>query len=237
MSFFKDLNDNLKKKSILNEGKEEEEIDSIEEQEDDEDEYEVEELTESVTFSVCTECATLHENEKGACPLCEGELEEATKLVVKDGKVTKKKKKAKKQKMSAKQKAALAKARKKAHSASANKARAKSMKVRKKKIHEEEDFECPECDFIGPMKEIEDGVYECPECGVELEIDNESKCDALDEFEGDTKPSSVDDTKKCNNVNESLAMYKTLLDIPQSVLNEGDDAVIEYLGSEFGINL
>lgn len=65
----------------------------------------------------------------------EYELTEATRKVVRNGKVvTMKVKSAKKKKLTAKQKSALAKARKKSHSGSADKARAKSMKLRRKRL-------------------------------------------------------------------------------------------------------
>ena len=129
-------------------------------------------LEESVVICQCEECGHLYESE-GVCD-CGGQLFEAVKVVVRDGKVEKKKIKNKKTKLSAAQKTALAKARKKAHSAGANKARAKSMKVRKKKVKEAEDMLCPVCDFVGQMSEIEDGVFVCPDCGAELEVDNEA---------------------------------------------------------------
>ena len=65
------------------------------------------------------------------------DMNEASKKVVRGGKlVTVKVKKGKKKKLTAKQKAALMKARKKSHTGSADKARAKSMKVRSKRMKE-----------------------------------------------------------------------------------------------------
>ena len=116
--------------------------------------------------------------------------------------------------MSAKQKAALAKARKKAHTSGAQKARAKSMKVRKKKVHEGEDFACPECGYEGGMNSIEQGVWECPDCGAELELAEESISESV--------MAQVDE-------------YLELLDVPESVMNEGYQACIDYLSEEFGI--
>ena len=170
----------------------------------------------SLNLFLCEDCGAIHECE-GECEECGGHLEEAMKLVVKGGKVVKKKIKTKKQKMSAKQKAALKKAQKKSQSAGAKKARAKSMKVRAKKgLNEGENKECPECGYIGTMVEIEDGVFECPDCHVELEIAEE----AIEE--------SVDST---------LEMYKRALDIPEFVLNEGNEFVKSYIKNVFDIDL
>lgn len=185
------------------------EANESENEEYDEDE---EELTESTTLYVCNECHSLCETD-GKCPECEdGILEEAMKLVVRDGKVIKKKTK-KKKKLTSKQKQALAKARKKAHTSSAQKKRAKSLKVRGKRINEAEEYECPKCGYIGAMEEVEDGVFVCPDCGTELELANES-------FE-----------------NEKLQEYLDILEVPQDVLNEGEEACIKYLKDEFAIIL
>lgn len=240
MSFFKDLNDKLNESlepnapaTSINEGKGCKECDvkegkgkkcegcdkDIDEGKVADEEYIEEALTESTTFYVCNECGALMEC-GGTCPECnEGVLEEAMKLVVKDGKVTKKKVKARKKKLTSKQKAALAKARKKANTGSAKKARAKSMKVRAKKVHESEEFECPVCDYVGSMEEIEDGVFVCPECGAELEIDNESIA------ESEAPKSKAD----------RVCEYLGLLEVPDEVCNEGMDACVKYLADEFGI--
>ena len=220
MSFFKDLNNKLNESMAdINEAKkcEQEEVEEgVEEvapgnvEEVDEG---FEEITESMSLYVCNECGCLCES-VGPCPECESNsLEEAMKVVVRDGKVMKKKV-GKKKRMSAKQKAALAKARKKAHSGAAQKARAKSMKVRNKKVHEAEDFECPECGFVGAMQNIEPDVWECPDCGAELEMANEEISESIQ--------SQVDD-------------YLELLEVPQEVMNEGYQACIDYLSEEFGI--
>ena len=171
----------------------------------------------SLNLFLCEDCGALHECE-GECEECGGHLEEAMKLVVKGGKVVKKKIKTKKQKMSAKQKAALKKAQKKSQSAGAKKARAKSMKVRAKKgLNEGENKECPECGYIGTMVEIEDGIFECPDCHVELEIAEEAIQESF--------------------VDETLEMYKRALDIPEFVINEGNDFVKSYIKNVFDIDL
>lgn len=124
----------------------------------------------------CHDCgailSALDEAEAG-CPVCGSEdLDEKTVKVVKDGKVVTKNVSTRKKKLSPAQKAALAKARKKAHSAGANKKRAKSNKIRAAKGMNEGDLiTCPECDFEGEYDEydVEDGVLICPECGAEVE--------------------------------------------------------------------
>ena len=170
----------------------------------------------NITYYLCEDCCSIHEND-GFCEDCGGDLTEAIKLVVKNGKVVKKKVKNKKAKMSAKQKQALKKAQKASQKSGAKKARAKSMKVRAKKGLDEgfEEFECPKCGYIGDMEEIEKGVFVCPECGVELEID---------------------DLEVDEQVDEALEIYKKALDIPAFILNEGDDFVKKYITTVFGIN-
>ena len=170
----------------------------------------------NTTFYLCEDCGHLTES-AGECEECGGMLEEAVKLVVKNGKVVKKKIKNRKQKMSAKQKQALKKAQKASQKSGAKKARAKSMKVRAKKGLDEgaEEFECPKCGFIGDMEEIEPGIFLCPECDVELEIDGQELREE---------------------VNEALEVYKRALDIPEFILNEGDDLVVKYLKDVFGIS-
>ena len=170
----------------------------------------------SLNLFLCEDCGALHECE-GECEECGGHLEEAMKLVVKGGKVVKKKIKTKKQKMSAKQKAALKKAQKKSQSAGAKKARAKSMKVRAKKgLNEGENKECPECGYVGTMRQMDDGVWECPDCHAELEIAEESVDESID---------------------YTLEMYKRALDIPEFVINEGNDFVKSYIKNLFDIDL
>lgn len=223
------------------EDEEEEEIEEAkkceENDEEDEEEEEDEEVDESLkalfdlgyelmaesnySIYVCEDCGALHEC-AGECEDCGGELEEAMKMVVKNGKVVKKKVNKKKRKMSAKQKQALKKAQKASQKGDAKKKRAKSMKVRVKKGLDEgyEEFECPECGFIGDMEEVEQGVFICPECDAELEIDGQIARE-------------VDENKE---VDESLELYKRALDIPEFVLNEGDDLVKKYLKNVFGID-
>lgn len=107
------------------------------------------------------------------CPFCgEEELLEKTVKVVRNGKVVTKKKPTKKKRLTAAQKQALAKARKKAHTASANKARQKSMKVRRRSVNDEDTYECPECGFSGEYDDFdeEDGSLYCPECGAEVDL-------------------------------------------------------------------
>ena len=187
--------------------------------------YEV--VEEGLDLYICEDCGALCEH-AGECDDCGGVLDEAMKMVVKNGKVVKKQIKRKKQKMSAKQKQALKKAQKKAQSSSAKKARAKSMKVRVKKgLNEAEDMACPVCDYVGPMEEVEDGVFVCPECGEELVVDNEAckkKCESIEEPQE-------------SQVNESLELYKNALDIPEFILNEGDDLVKKYLLNVFDIDV
>ena len=170
----------------------------------------------SLDLFICEDCGALCEA-AGECEDCGGNLEEAMKLVVKNGKVVKKKVKRKKQKMSAKQKAALKKAQKASQKGSAKKARAKSMKVRAKKgLNEGENKECPECGYIGTMTEVDDGVFECPDCHVELEIAEEAIKESVDEV---------------------LESYKNALDIPEFVLNEGNDFVKSYIKHVFDIDI
>ena len=199
-----------------------------EEEEEEEEEEEIDEAIQvlleegyslveaNTTFYLCEDCGHLTES-AGECEECGGMLEEAVKLVVKNGKVVKKKIKNRKQKMSAKQKQALKKAQKASQKSGAKKARAKSMKVRAKKGLDEgaEEFECPKCGFIGDMEEIEPGIFLCPECDVELEIDGQELREE---------------------VNEALEVYKRALDIPEFILNEGDDLVVKYLKDVFGIS-
>lgn len=255
MSLFQDLNKANKIMLGLNEGKEEPKVEDVKEEEvkveeeakeekleegkkgkkceneeDEEDEEDIDEELKvyfsngfelhegaSLNLFLCEDCGALHECE-GNCEECGGHLEEAMKLVVKGGKVIKKKIKTKKQKMSAKQKAALKKAQKKSQSAGAKKARAKSMKVRAKKgLNEGENKECPECGYVGTMVEIEDGVFECPDCHAELEIEEEAIQESF--------------------VDETLEMYKRALDIPEFVINEGNDFVKSYIKNVFDIDL
>lgn len=215
------------KEEKLEEGKKGKKCESEEEEEEEEEEIDEElkvyfangfELHEgaSLDLFICEDCGALCEHE-GECDDCGGYLEEAMKMVVKNGKVVKKKIKTRKQKMSAKQKAALKKAQKKSQSAGAKKARAKSMKVRSKKgLNEGENKECPECGYVGTMRQMDDGVWECPDCHAELEIAEES----VDE--------SVDYT---------LEMYKRALDIPEFVINEGNDFIKSYIKNVFDIDL
>lgn len=124
----------------------------------------------------CHDCGAilsgLDEAEEG-CPVCGSEdLDEKTVKVVREGKVVKKTVKSKKRRLTPAQKAALAKARKKAHTADANKKRAKSNKVRSKKgMNEDDSITCPECGYEGEYDDydVEDGVLICPECGAEVD--------------------------------------------------------------------
>lgn len=213
------------KEEKLEEGKKGKKCENEEEEEEEEIDEELKvyfangfELHEgaSLDLFICEDCGALCEHE-GECDECGGYLEEAMKMVVKNGKVVKKKIKTKKQKMSAKQKAALKKAQKKANTAGAKKARAKSMKVRAKKgLNEGENKECPECGYVGTMVEIDDGIFECPDCHAELEIAEESVDESID---------------------YTLEMYKRALDIPEFVINEGNDFVKSYIKNVFDIDL
>lgn len=176
---------------------------------------------EETEYSLCPECGEIVSS--NTCD-CGADLTEAVKMVVRNGKVVRKKTK-RKQRMSAAQKQALAKARKKAHSKSANKTRAKSMKVRKKKIHEEEEYVCPECDYVGPMSydDSEEG-YICPECGAILEIADEA-CNG----------GKTDCNESEEPITEKLKLYVETLSVPQEIVDEGAKAIKAYLIKEYGI--
>lgn len=130
--------------------------------------------SEEVTVVACPHCGILEtlnesgETELEACPHCgETELIERVVKVVRDGEVVKKKVKTKKTRLTAAQKQALAKARKKAHTATAEKARKKSNKVRSKKGLNDSDYvECPECGWTGDEDMLENGC--CPDCGAHI---------------------------------------------------------------------
>lgn len=97
----------------------------------------------------------------------EDKIEEKQVKVVRDGKVVTRKVKTVKTKLTSKQKQALAKARKKAHTAGANKARKKSMAIHKKRLGEgEENCQCPYCGYEAPVNEFTqaDGQLMCPDC-------------------------------------------------------------------------
>ena len=196
--------------------------------------------TEILSLSKCESCGALHESTDEKCE-CGGELTEAMKLVVRAGKIVKKRVKSKKARLSSKQKAALAKARKKAHSTGANKARAKSMKVRSKRIHEsDEDFECPVCDYIGPMDQDDDGYYVCPECGSELELTEvdetveESKKEDTKVEESKKEDTKVEESQETK-LDPSLVKYVETLDIDKEIVAKGDKAVKAFLIKEYGI--
>lgn len=200
-----------------------------------------------LTLNMCTECGHLMENEM-TCSECGGECNEAYKMVVRGGKVMKVKVKSKKKKLSSKQKQALAKARHKAQSGSAKKARAKSMKVRHKKIKNEgEDFACPLCDYVGEMEwDSDEEAYVCPECGALLEIDDEA--DNTDNTDGKENPENKDpkdkDPKgkgkgkkgsKNESISQAVQVYIDALEINESIVDEGEDAVKNYLNETYGI--
>ena len=128
--------------------------------------------------------------------------------VVRDGSVVKKKVKTKKTRLTAAQKQALAKARKKAHTASAEKARAKSNKVRSKKGLNDADYvECPDCGWTGDVSELVDGC--CPDCGACIK-DTSEKC-------GGKKKKTC--SESVNDVLESIAnMTEEDLDALKEVL-------------------
>lgn len=143
--------------------------------------HKTDDSSEEVTVVACPHCGILEtlnesgESELDACPHCgEEDLIERVVKVVRDGSVVKKKVKTKKTRLTAAQKQALAKARKKAHTASAEKARAKSNKVRSKKGLNDADYvECPECGWTGDVSELVDGC--CPDCGACIK-DTSEKC-------------------------------------------------------------
>ena len=242
-----DVEDNVKddEPKEVKEGKDEEDEEEIdekkcdeedEEEKEEEEEEEEEEIAEGLNsllslgyelvesnldLYICEDCGHLHES-AGECEECGGNLQEAMKLVVKNGKVVKKKVNNKKKKMSAKQKQALKKAQKASQKSGAKKKRAKSMKVRAKKGLDEgaEEFECPQCGYIGDMEEVEQGVFICPDCDAELEIDGQVLREELDESKDDI-----------------LDVYKKALDIPEFIINEGNDLVKKYLKDVFDIDL
>ena len=242
-----DVEDNVKddEPKEVKEGKDEEDEEEIdekkcdeedEEEKEEEEEEEEEEVDEGLNsllslgyelvesnldLYICEDCGHLHES-AGECEECGGNLQEAMKLVVKNGKVVKKKVNNKKKKMSAKQKQALKKAQKASQKSDAKKKRAKSMKVRAKKGLDEgaEEFECPQCGYIGDMEEVEQGVFICPDCDAELEIDGQVLREELDESKDDI-----------------LDVYKKALDIPEFIINEGNDLVKKYLKDVFDIDL
>lgn len=157
---------------------------SVEETEESSEEQEVvEDSSEEIVMVACPHCGILEaldesgESDIDVCPHCgEEDLIEKVVKVVRNGDVVKKKVKTKKTRLTAAQKQALAKARKKAHSASAEKSRAKSNKVRSKKGLNDADYvECAECGWTGDASELEDGC--CPECGASIK-DNSEKCGA-----------------------------------------------------------
>lgn len=139
--------------------------------------------SEEIVTVACPHCGILEtlnesgETELESCPYCgEEDLIERVVKVVRDGSVVKKKVKTKKTRLTAAQKQALAKARKKAHTASAEKARAKSNKVRSKKGLNDADYvECTECGWTGDVSELVDGC--CPDCGACIK-DTSEKCGA-----------------------------------------------------------
>lgn len=138
------------------------------------EEPENDDTSEEVTVVACPHCGILEtlnesgETELDACPHCgEEDLIERVVKVVRDGEVVKKKVKTKKTRLTAAQKQALAKARKKAHTATAEKSRKKSNKVRNKKGLNDADYvECPECGWSGDEDMLLNGC--CPDCGAHI---------------------------------------------------------------------
>lgn len=198
-----------------------------------------------LTLNMCTECGHLMENET-TCSECGGECNEAYKMVVRNGKVMKVKVKSKKKKLTSKQKQALAKARHKAQTGSAKKARAKSMKVRHKKLgkNEGEEFACPVCDYVGDMAwDDDEEAYICPECGALLEIDDEAentdtKEDKKDPEEKDPKDPAKKEGKKGKkneSISQEVQVYIDALEINESIVDKGEDAVKNYLNETYGI--
>lgn len=182
-----------------------------------------------LTLNVCSECGAVMENEQ-VCSECGGECNEAYKMVVRNGKVKKVRVQNKKRKMTSKQKSALAKARRKAHSGSAQKARAKSMKVRHAKKVEGETFECPECGYIGDMKfDKKEDAYVCPDCGAFLDIDDEAN-KAKENNKGE-KPA------KNEGLSDEVQVYVDALEINESIVAQGEDAVRDFLNETYGIKV
>ena len=175
----------------------------------------------------CSKCGIIggamnEEDTPEFCPICGGDdLFEAKFKVVHGQKKAKKVGFHKKRKLTPKQKAALAKARRKSHSASAENSRKKSMKL-SRKLNDEAEYECPECGYEGSSAEFEseDGLV-CPECGAFLVL--ESSNEAADTI--------VADDPKVDTLTESE--YKGILesigapDIMFKLLAKGSTSVID----------
>ena len=77
------------------------------------------------------------------------------------------------------------------------------------------------------------------------QVDIEEACDPEDDDEEDMEEGKCVKKKKCESVeepqeskvNESLELYKNALDIPDFILNEGDDLVKKYLLNVFDIDV
>lgn len=160
---------------------------------------------------------SVNEEDEPEVQIDEEDLDEATKKVVRDGKVVTKKVTTRKKRLTSAQKKALALARKKAHTGSANRARAKSLKVRSKRgLNDEEEIVCEECGFTGTAADFEneEGRLICPECGAD--------CGAADEA---CHEESVDVAELAVRLDECEAS-----DYMRNALNEGKyDLVQRYL--------
>lgn len=202
---------------------------------------EEESVNEEVSAVFCSACGALvsgymNESELDECPCCGSEeLVEKVVKVVRDGEVVKKKvRTGAKPRLSAAQKAALAKARKKAHTAGANKKRAKSMKKGAKAgLHEEDEIECSECGYTGEYDDFSldnDGNLICPDCGAVIHV-NES-AGTTDEGKTEETTTPTTDTVNENEADTAKADMKALLEsvnAPKFVhdaLDEGKEAFV-----------
>lgn len=197
-----------------------------------------ENVDEEVSAVFCSECGALvsgymNESELDECPCCGSEeLVEKVVKVVRDGKVVKKKvRTGAKPRLSAAQKAALAKARKKAHTASANKQRAKSMKKGAKAgLHEEDEIECTECGYTGEYDDFsidKDGNLICPDCGAVITV-NESSGTTDEGNKSKTEEGKVDEGAVDTSKDDMKALLESV-NAPKFVydaLDEGKEAFV-----------
>lgn len=223
------------KKVTMNEGAAEPGATETPAEETPAEETPVEEEVEEVSALFCSECGALisgymNESEVDECPCCGSEeLVEKVVKVVRDGKIVKKKvRTGAKPRMSVAQKAALAKARKKAHTAAASKKRAKSLKKGAAAgLHEDDLIVCPECGYEGEANDFdvdEEGKYICPECGAVCESCGGKKHE-------ETKDEGVSDA----DVMATLLEQVGAPDFVKNALVEGkNEFVASYLNLKMG---
>lgn len=111
-------------------------------------------------------------------------VNESTKKVVRGGKLVKVQVKTKKAKLSPEQKKALAKARKKAHTADAEKSRQKSMKVRKKKLKETKEVAANES--LTKVVKINESLDDESRIGMLFISENADRLESIAEVHGFT---------------------------------------------------